>query len=178
MFIKKVIPFFFILISFVNAQNVVSFGSKLGGGTIKGNSPNQSSYFVSFFVDFPAPFSDKIMSRFGFVYAQDFAKILPDNSNAYHSFVKGFSLGAVIDQNLDNNFYMEESIGLLALNDRIFSNTSIWNYGVTFSFLAGLDLRKKTLTGIKIGLGVENGFTFSNTLTKYLAAYLHLQFYL
>lgn len=178
MIIKKVLLPIIIFSSFVYSQNSVSIGSKLGGGFIKGNSPNQGSYFISFFVDVPTPFSDKIIPRFSFIYAQDFDKLLPNNSNNYYSFVKGFSLEAVINQQLKNKFYLEESAGLLALNDRIFSNISAWDYGVTFSLLTGLDLRNETLKGLRVGLGVENGFTFSNSLAKYFVVYFQLQFFL
>ena len=176
--IKKVLLSIFILSSTIYCQNSVSIGSKLGGGFIKGNSPNQSSYFISLFVDIPTPFSNKIIPRFNFIYSQDFDKLLPDNSDDYHSFVKGFSFNIATSQNLNNNFYIEESAGVLALNDRIFSNSSVWNYGVTFSLLGGLDLRKETKKGMRIGLGLENGFTFSNTLAKYFAVYFQTQIFL
>lgn len=175
MIIKKVLLLFLMLSFFVLAQNSVSIGSKLGGGIIKGNSPNQGSYFTSIFIDISTPLSKIIIPRFSFIYAQDFDKLLPNNSDDYHSFVKGFSISAVITQDLKNNFYLEESAGLLALNDRIFSNNSTWGYGTVFSLLGGLDLRKESKKGIRIGMGLENGFTFSNTLVKYYSVYFQVQ---
>ena len=176
--IKKVLLFFFLFAAAVFAQDTIRAGSYLGGGIIKGNSPGQGSYFFSFFIDVPTPFSNVIIPRFSFIYAQNYNKLLPNNSDNYHSFVKGFSLKAVINQNLKNNFYLEESAGLLALNDRVFSNNSVWDYGAVFSLLGGLDLRKETAKGLRIGLGVENGFTFSNTLAKYFTAYFQVQIFL
>jgi len=178
MIIKKTLLFFFLFSIFVFAQHSVSIGSKLGGGTIKSNSPSQGSYFFSFFIDVPTPFSNAIVSRFSFIYGQDLDELLPNNSDAYHSFVRGVSVSAVITQNLKNNFYLEESAGLLALNDRIFSNNSVWDYGAVFSILGGLDLRSKSKEGFRIGLGVENGFTFSNTLAKYFTIYFQAQIFL
>ncbi|MCH7826670.1 MAG: hypothetical protein IIC75_01640 [Bacteroidetes bacterium] len=178
MIIKKILLFFLIPSFLAFAQIPIRIGGKLGGGTIKGNSPNQGTYFVSVFIDIPTPFSNKFIPRLSFIYAQDFDKLLPNNSNDYHSFVKGFSVEAVTTQNLNNSFYLEESAGLLALNDRIFSNNSVWDYGVKFSLLGGLDLRKETDKGFRIGLGLENGFTFSNTLVKYFSVYFQVQTFL
>jgi len=172
---KKVLFFMFFLSTFIYCQNAVSVGSKLGGGIIKGNSPSQSSYFVSVFVDVPTPLSDKILPRFSFIYAQNIEKFLPNNSKDYHSFIKGFSVVAVTNQSLNNNFYLEESAGFLALNDRIFNNNSVWDYGVIFSLLAGLNLKKEPAKGFSVGLGIENGFTFANTLVKYFAAYFQFK---
>lgn len=150
-------------------------GTKIGAGNIKGNSIGVSSYYFSLFVDIPTPFSEKIKPRLGFFYAKDIESIFPDNSIAYHSFLKGFSVGASTYQSLDNKFYIEESLGFLALNDRIFFNSSEWNYGILFSVLGGLDLRKNKQNGIKIGVGYENGFTFTNSLTKYYSFYFQFQ---
>ena len=176
--IKKVLLFVITFSVVIYSQNSIGIGSKIGGGFIKGNSPNQGSYFVSLFVDIPTPFSNKIIPRISFIFSQDFDKLLPSNSDDYHPFVKGYALSLTANQILKNNFYIEESGGLLVLNDRIFSNNSDWNYGVTFALLVGLDLKRNSEKGIKLGLGLENGFTFSNALTKYFSVYLQFHVFL
>jgi len=175
MCIKNILFCLLLISSFCSGQNLSGVGTKIGAGNIKGNSIGVTSYYLSFFVDIPTPFTKKIKPRLGFVYAKDIESISPDNSFAYHSFLKGFTFGASTYQLLDNKFYIEESLGFLALNDRIFLNSSEWNYGIVFSLLGGLDLRKNKKNGIKIGVGFENGFTFTKSLSKYYSFYFQLQ---
>ena len=72
--------------------------------------------------------------------------------------------------------FLEEGVGLLALNDRTFSDTDVWSYGVVLSLSGGWDLRGFNLSGFKLGAGVEFGITFNNTLARYSAFYLYFNY--
>ncbi len=76
------------------------------------------------------------------------------------------------------SIFIEEGVGLLALNDRTFSDTDVWGYGVVLSISAGWDLRGFNLSGFKLGAGVEFGITFNSTLARYSSLYLYLNYML
>ena len=155
------------------AQAKFGAGGYIGGGVISGNTPNQSAFTSSVFFDFKTPFSDNIVPRFSFFYAQDFNRLLPGTTNKYYPFLKGFSLKGVASQSISQNYFAEEGIGFITLNDRTFSDIDEWNFGVVSSLLIGFDLRNNLLTGWKIGAGMEFAFSFANTFAKYYS--FHVQ---
>ena len=83
-----------ILVFYFNtqAQSGIGVGGYLGGGVISGDSPNQSAFTSSVFFEFKTPFSDNILPRVSFIYAQDFNRLLPESTNKYFPFLKGISL--------------------------------------------------------------------------------------
>jgi hypothetical protein len=88
----------------------------------------------------------------------------------------GFNLKGVTTQYFDNKIFLEEGVGLLALNDRTFSDTNIWDYGVVISISVGYDLRNFDLKGIKLGAGAEYGITFFDKLPHYSSAHLFVHY--
>lgn len=154
------------------AQAKFGAGGYLGGGVISGNTPNQSAFTSSVFFEFKTPFSDNIIPRFSFFYAQDFNRLLPGTTNKYYPFLKGFSLKGVASQNISENYFVEEGIGFITLNDRTFSDIDEWNFGVVSSLLIGFDLRNNLSEGWKIGAGMEFAFSFANTFAKYYSFYI------
>jgi len=81
--------------------------------------------------------------------------------------VQGVTFKGVTTQYFDGRYFLEEAVGLLALNDRTFSDTDNWNYGVVLSINGGFDLRGFNLDGFKLGAGAEYGITFTNALPQY-----------
>ena len=164
-----------ILIFFSNvpAQSGIGVGGYLGGGVISGDSPNQSAFTSSVFFEFKTPFSDNILPRISFFYAQDFNRLLPESTNKYFPFLKGISLKGVASQNVSENYFVEEGAGFIAINDHTFSDTDVWNMGVVSSIIAGFDFRKSDNTGFRLGGGMEFAFSFANTFAKYLS--FHVQ---
>lgn len=159
-------------------QDVFGAGAFLGGGTIKGNSPEQGSYTASIFIETKMLFVNNALLRLSFLYAADFNSILPDSRVVYNSFVKGITLKMILSQPLENTFYLEEGIGLLLLNDRTFSDTDIIDAGMAASLLAGIDFRDDLeVKGFRLGAGVEYGLTFTNTLASYLSFHLQGEYF-
>lgn len=174
---KKIFFVFVILIlvptnSF--AQLEFSVGGYAGGGSIKGNSPSGGSFGTSVFIETNIPLFEEVFPRLSFIYARDFSALLPDSRQTYLPYVQGFSFKGVTSQYFDSKIFLEESVGALILNDRTFSDTDSWEYGIVLSFAGGFDLRNYDLKGFKIGAGVEYGLTFTGTLPQYFN--LHLQF--
>jgi hypothetical protein len=156
-----------------NAQTGFGVGGYLGGGVISGDSPNQSAFTSSIFCEFKTPFSDNILPRVSFFYAQDFNRLLPESTNRYFPFLKGISLKGVASQNVSENYFVEEGAGFIAINDRTFSDTDVWNFGVVSSIIAGFDFRNSNNTGFRLGGGIEFAFSFANTFAKYFS--FHVQ---
>jgi hypothetical protein len=71
---------------------------------------------------------------------------------------------------------MEEGAGIIYLNDRTFSDTNVWEPGVTFSVLGGIDFTDGFTKGIKIGLGLDYGITFTKTNASFSIINLQMQY--
>ena len=84
----------------------------------------------------------------------------------------------ITSQSIEPNFFIEEGLGLIALNDRTISETDEWDYGANFSLAAGFDLRNFDTQGFRVGLGTEYGLTFNNTLASYFSLYLQAQYFI
>jgi hypothetical protein len=169
-----------LIISFVSsislAQLKVGLGGYIGGGTIKGESPSITAFTTSVYVETNIAMFLEVTPRLSFIYAKDFDAIIPNIRKPYFPFVQGFSFKGIVTQYLEGDIFVEEGIGLLALNDRTFSNTDVWSYGVVLSLAAGWDLRGFNLNGFKLGAGIEYGITFNNTLVQYSSLNLYINY--
>jgi hypothetical protein len=150
-----------------NAQLRISLGSTLGGGFIKGNSPSVGAFISSVFVETNTVLFEEVFPRLSFIYAKDFNAIIPNVEKPYFPWIQAITFKGVTTQYFDGRYFLEEGIGLLALNDRTFSDTDNWNYGVVLSINGGFDLRGFNLDGFKLGAGAEYGITFTNALPQY-----------
>lgn len=179
---KKIKPVLFLfIILFVNkesfTQESLSIGGYLGGGVISGNTTSNGSASSSIFVEVDPGFYQDLSFRLSFLYNTDFNSILPNATKRYYPFIKGFGLKGITFQNIEPNFYIEEGLGLIILNDRTISGTDEWDYGANFSLAAGFDLRNLYMKGFKISLGTEYGLTFFNTLASYFSLYFQTQYF-
>ena len=177
---KTIVIFLFVMLLLPKAilpLESLSFGGYLGGGVISGNTTGQGSFSSSFFFEVDPGFYKDLSFRFSFIYHTDFNSILPNSTKRYYPFIKGLGLKGITLQNIEPNFFIEEGLGLIALNDRTISGTDLWDYGVNFSIAAGFDLRGLTKNGLKLSLGTEYGLTFFNTLPSYFSLYLQAQFF-
>ena len=172
---KKLVFIIIILAVYMNIYGQ-SAGASLGGGLISGDSPNVSSYSASLFLETPLLFNS-FSVRLSILYAADYNQIIPNSTNQYNPYIKGVSLKGLTTQNFSGSYYLDEGIGLLMINDRIFSNTDYIDYGLVMSLGAGFDLRNDNPTGFRIGAGVDYGFTFTNTYAKYFSLHLIGQYY-
>ncbi len=53
-------------------------------------------------------------------------------------YIMGLNFKGVTTQYFDNKIFLEEGVGLLALNDRTFIDTDIWDYGSGYFFVGGI----------------------------------------
>ena len=174
---KRFITVIFFVITIQITIAAQSIGITLGGGFFSSNSPNVSSFTSSLFINSPRLFNDAFSLRLSLLYNADYNILLPNSTNAYNPFIKGISLKGIATQEYEPNFYLDEEIGILVLDDRIFSGIDATDYGIVISVGAGLDLRNNSPRGFRIGAGTDYAFTFTNTYAKYFSIHLIGQYY-
>lgn len=153
-------------------------GASLGTGSIQGNSPSVSVLSGSLSTDFKLWFSDVVSFRLGYSHARMAEYFLPENrTNKYYPFFNFYTLKGVIYQPLFKKLFIEEAAGILVLNDRTFGDTNVWEFGGTFSFLAGLDFRDEELKGITVGVSTSYGVTINSTTAGYSIFTLNTFYY-
>ncbi len=164
---------FFIFFEIVSyAQLRISIGGTAGGGFLRGNSPSVGAFTSSVFIETNTVLFQEVFPRLSFVFAKDFNAIVPNVKKPYFPYVKGITFKGITSQYFNGNYFLEEGVGLLALNDRTFSDTDNWNFGVVISINGGFDLRGFNLGGFKLGAGAEYGITFTNSLPQYSSIHL------
>ena len=180
---KKIFIIVFLMmvpISISHAQfSNVNVGAYLGIGEIKGNSPPQTSLAANIFIDFQTPLLDDVSFRLNYLHSRKIEYFLPENRKGkYYPFINAFSLKAFIKQRLGTNLlFVEEGAGLIAMNDRTFSDTDVWDYGIAFNVLIGVDFRNFISNGFTLGVGSEYAVTFNNTTATYFSFHLQSQYY-
>ena len=172
----KVLLLIFFISSISLAQLRVGCGGFIGGGTIKGESPSITAFTASVYIETNFAMFLEVTPRLSFIYAKDINAIIPNVNKPYFPFVQGFSFKGIATQYLEDGIFIEEGVGLLALNDKTFSDTDVWGYGVVLSLSAGWDLRGSNLSGFKLGAGIEYGLTFNNTLVQYSSLNLYFNY--
>jgi hypothetical protein len=171
---KHIITFFLLAQAIAFSQSI---GGNIGGGMISSDSPNIGSATGSIFVESPGIFNNAIVFRLSFLYAVDLDKLLPSTTNRYYPFLKALIFRGVTNQPAAKNWYLEEGIGFMAVNDRVFFNSNAIDYGIVLSLESGYDFRNSSPKGMRVGAGVDYGFTFTNTYAKYFSLYLQGQYY-
>jgi len=159
-------------------QESISIGGYLGGGVISGNTTSKGSFSSSLFLEVDPGLYRDLSFRFSFLYHTDFNSVLPNSTKKYYPFLKGFGIKGITFQSIEPNFFVEEGLGLIALNDRTISGTNEWDYGTNFSLAAGFDLRDFDNRGFKVSFGTEYGLTFFETLPSYFSLYFQVQYLL
>lgn len=157
------------------SQTQFTLGGSIGGGSFSGNSSSVAGFTSGVYIEANIPLFAEVFPRVSFVFTKDFNAILPNTDKPYNPFLMGISVKGVTYQFFESKVFLEEGVGLLALNDRTFIDTNVWDYGAVLSISSGYDLRNFNLTGFKLGLGVEYGLTFFNTLPKYSSIYIFAQ---
>lgn len=155
----------------VLSQQTFGAGAYLGGGVISGNTSEKGSFSSSLFFEIDPGLYKDLSFRFSFLYHTDFNSILPGSTKRYYPYLKGLGLKGITFQNIQPYFFIEEGVGIIALNDRTISGTDEWDYGASFSIAAGFDFRKFENKGFKLSLGTEYGLTFFKTLPSFFTLY-------
>lgn len=173
--VKAILVFILFFTSASFSQTDFTIGGYLGGGSFSGNSSSVGGFTSSIYFETNVPMFEEVYPRAGFIFTKDLNAIIPNDKKPFYPYLMGVSFKGVTYQFFDSKIFLEEGAGLLALNDRTFSDTNIWDYGIAISLSAGYDLRTFNLTGFKVGLGAEYGITFFNTLPKYSSIHLFAQ---
>lgn len=172
----KIILLAFLVSTSSYAQLKVGAGGFIGGGSIKGQSLSIGSFTASAFVETNTILFLEVSPRLSIIYARDLDAILPNTKKPYFPYLWGVNFKGITTQYFDNHIFLEEGFGLLALNDRTFSDTDSWSYGIALSLAGGWDLRGFNLEGFKIGGGIEYGITFNNTLAQYSSFHIYFNY--
>ncbi len=152
-------------------------GTSLGIGMISGNSPQIFSSSLSLFSDITIESAAPFDLRFQISYLKDFNQLIPENrQNKYYPLLKGGSVQILYQQQMFKQLYFEEGFGPLIINDRTFSDVNTWNYGVVFSFAAGISFVEKGKNGFLLAIISELGNTFTQTTPQYLTLALQLKY--
>ncbi|MCU0365375.1 MAG: hypothetical protein MUE93_06880, partial [Ignavibacteriaceae bacterium] len=106
-----------------NAQFMFSAGATVGGGFIQSNSPSVGTVTTSLFIETNTVLFSEVFPRLSFIFAKDFNAIIPNVEKPYFPWVQGITFKGVTTQYFDGRYFLEEGVGLLALNDRTFSDT-------------------------------------------------------
>ena len=167
---------FIILNSNLFAQFKIGMGGFVGGGMIKGESTTIGVFTASVFIETNTVIFLDVTPRLSLIYAKDFDALLPNTRKPYLPYVQAVTLKGIISQYFKGKIFLEEGLGLLALNDRTFSDTNVWNYGTALSLSGGWDLRGVNLSGFKLGIGIEYGITFNRTLAQYSSFHFYLNY--
>lgn len=175
----KILALFILLVTSSHAQiKFISTGGGFGLGSIQGNSPSVSALSASISTDFKLWFSNIVAFRFEYMHARQTEFFLPENREGkYYPFMNIYNLRAGIQQPLSSTFYLEETAGLLALNDRTFLDTNVWDFGGMFSLLGGLNFRNNENKGLVLGLSFDYGVTINNTTANFSFLKLQTQYY-
>jgi len=174
---KRIIIIVFSIITLTVASEAQSIGITLGGGFFSGDSPNISSFTSSIFINSPPLFNDAFSLRLSVLYCADYNQLLPNSTNQYNPFIKGINLKGIFTQEMESSYYLDEGIGALVLDDRIFSGIDATDYGIVISFGAGVDLHKGSSHKVRIGAETDYAFTFNNTYAKYFSIQLIGQYF-
>lgn len=166
--IKILLVFLSLFSAVIHSQIQFSAGTFVGATSFSSTSPSVSGFATGLFIETDTPLFEEVFPRIGFTYMKDINAILPNNRNPYYPSILTLSFKGVTSQYFDSKIFLEESIGLMTLNDRTFVDKNSWEYGLSLSFLVGYDLRNFNLKGLKTGIAVDYGITFTGTLPTYL----------
>jgi hypothetical protein len=166
----------FLLLSFsAFPQDFIDIGVTAGSGVISSDSPYLTGFTSSVSAGYGSVY-DRITPKVTFYYAADFNSLFPSSSREYYPFIRALALKGVYAVNVSGDLYYEQSLGIFAANDRIFSTTNEWGAGFIVGLLGGADLRGDSYSGFRIGIGGEYGLTVYNRYVRYLGLFFQAQY--
>lgn len=174
--IKKVLFICLLIISTSVSQTRFSVGSNIGYSNFSSSSPTVDGFVVKIYLQTDQPLFEEVYPRLSVSLLKDIKSILPADKTPYYPQMILVSFSGVTAQYFDSRIYMEEAFGIKLLNDKSFVDRNSWEYGISLSFLSGLDMRNFNLQGWQTGIGLEYGLTFSGALPSYLNFYLQFQY--
>lgn len=174
--IKIILIFCVILISNLDCQTRFSIGSRVGYSSFSSSSPSIDGYVLSLYFQIDEPLFEEVYPRAAVQLMKEINSIIPSDRTPYYPQLVSLSFSGVTTQYFDSRIYLEESVGIMLVNDKTFIDRNLWNYGLGLSFVAGLDMRNFNLQGWQTGIGAEYGLTFNGQLPSFLNFYLQFQY--
>lgn len=165
-----------IIISSSFSQTRFSIGNRIGYSSFSSSSPSINGFIFSLFAQTDQSLFEEVYPRLSLSLIKEINSILPSDKTPYYPQLISISFSGVTAQYFDSRIYLEESVGVIVVNDKSFIDRNSWEYGSLLSFFAGLDIRNFNLQGWQTGIGVEYGITFSGLLPNYLNFFLQLQY--
>ncbi len=165
-----------ILLSFSYSQTRLSVGNRIGYSSFSSSSPSINGFLLSVYAQIDEPLFEEVYPRLSISIMKEINSILPSDKTPYYPQLISFSFSGITAQYFDSRIYLEESVGIVIVNDKSFIDRNNWDYGVALSFLSGLDMRNFNLQGWQTGIGAEYGLTFSGLHPSYLNFYLQFQY--
>lgn len=175
----KIKIFLFICLLIISnsfSQTRFSVGSRIGYSSFSSSSPSINGFIFSLYAQTDQSLFEEVYPRLSLSLMKEINSILPSDKTPYYPQLISISFSGVTAQYFDSRIYLEESVGVIVVNDKSFIDRNSWEYGVLLSFLAGLDMRNFNLQGWQTGIGAEHGLTFSGLLPSYLNFYLQFQY--
>jgi hypothetical protein len=159
---------------FLSGQKTIpTIGGGLGLGNMFGNFPSQSTLGTKLYLETHSPISffDRIQYHFSF--AQKVEKFLPGSYGYNHySYFTSFGIGGMFNQQLNNNYFIEEGLGIIYLNDRSFNDIDTWNFGMLINLVAGIDLKND----FELTFNIDYGITINKTNVSYVLIFLGVNY--
>lgn len=163
------ITIFFFSVSFSQVK-LEGFCAGLGTGMIKGNFPAVFTYSFNIGIDTKLFSVEDPSFRLNLLFTRDFNSVLPgERANRYYAYLQGISLSAVRTIHFYKKAYVEESAGIVVLNDRTFSDIDLMSYGAVVSLGVKIPLfdPAQQTSGLLFGLEASYGITFTNNTPQY-----------
>ena len=174
--IKIIFTISLIIISNLYCQTRVSVGNRVGYSSFSSSSPSIDGYVLAFYTQIDQALFEEVYPRVAVQLMKEINSIIPSDKTPYYPQLVSLAFSGVTAQYFDSRIYLEESVGVILVNDKTFIDRNSWNYGVELSFLAGLDMRNFNLQGWQTGIGAQYGLTLNGHLPSFLNFYLQFQY--
>ncbi|HPN37508.1 MAG TPA: hypothetical protein PL041_03835 [Melioribacteraceae bacterium] len=168
---RIVILLFFLSLNLYAQSDVKIFGS-VGYGFLSGNIPDISSFGFMGGVQFPFQIIEGADIKTEFIWVKNSKYFFPSSSTKYYSYITAFAISGLINQQIDENIYFEESIGYLFLSDKVYEFESSINHGINLTAALGIKLDKQNPQSNAVLFGFNYGLTFTNKNTSYFITYI------
>ncbi len=172
LFQKIIIGFIFLFSINLYSQTGVKISGSTGYGSISGNIPDLTAFSFTAGIQFPSKIINDADINVELVWAKSYKYFFPSSVKKYYSSVTGISITAVVKQELNEKFFLEESTGYLFLYDNTYEFQSSSNNGINFNAALGINTDKKNPQSNAVLFGFNYGLTFTNNNTSFLITYL------
>ena len=161
--------FFFSSTLFFGQKTLPTVGAGLGIGSMFGNFPNQTNLGGKFFFESRSPFTLFDRIQYSITFAQKIEKFIPGSFNYDHySYYTSFGISGMFNQKLSSNYFIEEGLGFIYLNDRSFDDIDSWNIGILLNLSAGMNISRD----MEITFNIDYGITLNKTNVSYVLIFV------